>query len=201
MSLSDLLVSRQELSALQDLPVGQGEGAPAAATGAAEAVAATGEAAGEDGDSSQGATLAEIMGDEAVVARSQPGSPPAPGLEGGAGESAGDFVAGGVARAAEARRDGEGGQGVEVVGGASDMAGKAQGRAECECLFHVMALLLPDREPVEGWGGAEGEGGELERAERLKELVTGELRRTPQRYTLGLTVDEVLQHVDGRFLG
>ena len=90
-------------------------------------------------------------------------------------------------------------------GAANELLG--EGEAEGGCLFDTMALLLGDRTPVDGWGGIEataeaGVGGAskaAEGAQRLQRLVTDELRRNPSRYTLalGLTVEEVLQHVEG----
>jgi len=67
---------------------------------------------------------------------------------------------------------------------------------EGECLYLTMALVLEGRQPIAGGVGWSGWGKDMqEGAKRLKQMVREELSRNAAQYTLGLTVEEVQEHV------
>jgi hypothetical protein len=63
-----------------------------------------------------------------------------------------------------------------------------------------LSLVLSRLEPVRGWGGLGGWGEQPgEPPVRLKTLVQRELQTKPSEYTLGLTLEEVEEHVRGNY--
>ena len=68
------------------------------------------------------------------------------------------------------------------------------------CFCNRLSLVLAKREPVWGWGGLRGWGEQPGEAPlRLKTLVQRELQTNPREYTLGLTEEEVEEHVGGNY--